>query len=74
MAGNRGEEVGMRNLPKVGDRVTIPWGRHDVDGDVIAVYTTGYAPRARVSVFIEGNAEPMTVTFPIEWMEPAQVA
>jgi hypothetical protein len=73
MAGNRGEEVGMNRLPKLGDRVTIPWGRHDVDGDVVEVIPTGI-PRATVSVFLDGNAEPMTVTFPIEWMEPAQVA
>lgn len=70
----RGEEVKVQKMPRVGDRVTIPWGRDQADGEVIAVYETGYAPRATVSVFIEGTEEPVTVTVRIEWMEPTQAA
>ncbi len=64
----------MRELPRIGDRVTIPWGRDQADGEVIAVFTTGYAPRADVAVPLEGSDEAIIVTVRIEWIEPAKAA
>lgn len=65
----------MRKLPRVGDRVSVPWGLKRVDGRVLDVYPTGYTPRVLVAVFVDGDEDdPMTVTFPVDRIEPAKAA
>jgi hypothetical protein len=64
----------MRTLPRVGDRVTIPWGLDEVEGQVVAAYSSGSAPHVTVEVRLEGTDEPVRVTYPAEAIHPARAA
>ena len=64
----------MQALPAVGDRVTIPWGLDEVEGEVVAAYSSGRGPYVTVEVCLEGTDEPITVTFPAEAIRSARAA
>jgi hypothetical protein len=65
----------MQTLPRIGDRVRIPWGLTEVEGEVIAAYDSGKEPMVTTEVFLEGMDEgvdePLTVTYPAEVVHPA---
>jgi hypothetical protein len=62
-------------VPAVGDRVRVPWGVDVLDGVVVQVNTTGARGRAAVQVDVPGAREAggdaVTVTLPVEALQPA---
>jgi hypothetical protein len=48
----------MRTLPRVGDRVRIPWGLHEVEGEVIAAYDSGKEPMVTTEVSSRAPTSP----------------
>lgn len=56
----------MRTLPRVGDRVTLPWGLTEVEGQVVDAYSSGNQPYVTIDVPLEGTDEPVRVTYPID--------
>lgn len=50
--------------PVVGDRVLVPWGLDEVEGEVVEVYGTGLGPRVKVR--LADDAEGATVTLPLD--------
>lgn len=64
----------MQTLPRAGDRVTIPWGLGEVDGEVVTAYGHGAHRHVTIDVLLEGTDEPLRVTFPLEVVDLAQAA
>lgn len=54
----------MRSTFKAGDRVTVPFGWHEVIGTVLRVSETGLGVRVTVELAIEGTDEPFVTTYP----------
>ena len=53
----------MSTLPAIGAHVRVPWGAGSAEGDVVDTYDSGFGGQVVVAVLLEGNDEPMTVTF-----------
>jgi len=61
----------MRKLPRIGDRVIIPFGGREKEGEVVRVSRTLTPPRITVEIWLEGGDEPMLVTYPANWVRSA---
>jgi uncharacterized protein len=61
--------VGVPDYAKPGDRVMVPWGFEEVEGEVVDVYPTGLGPRAIVRIDLVSGDE-TTVTLPIDALLP----
>jgi hypothetical protein len=57
-------------LPRVGDRVVVPFGGRDKEGEVTHVSAT--PPMVEVELWLEGGDEPMRFTYRAERVGPAQ--
>lgn len=53
----------MTTLPAIGAHVRVPWGAGSAEGDVVDAYDSGFGAQVVVAVLLDGNDEPMTVTF-----------
>ena len=61
----------MSTLPAIGAHVRVPWGAGIAEGDVVYAYDSGFGGQVAVAVLLEGNDEPMTVTFRVSVVELA---
>lgn len=61
-------------LPKVGDRVIVPFGLEEKEGEVFRVSRTLTPPRVTVEIWLEGGDEPTLVTQPADRVRPAEPA
>jgi hypothetical protein len=64
----------MRTLPRVNDRVVLPWGSGTVEGSVVRVSKTSDQAYVTIDVLLEGTDEPLRVTYPVDLIEPARAA
>lgn len=64
----------MKTLPRVGDRVILPWGQTEVEGSVVRVNENPKQPYVTVDVLLEGTDEPLRVIYPVDLVEPARAA
>lgn len=55
--------VNENQVAAVGDRVLVPWGLDEIEGEIVEVYITGLGPRARVRLDDEDGS---TVTVPLD--------
>lgn len=62
----------MKKLPRVGDRVIVDRGGHEVEGEVFYVSRT--PPMVGVEIWFEGADEPSLSTYRPEWVRPAEPA
>jgi hypothetical protein len=62
----------MDKLPRIGDRVTIPFGLGRVEGTVIDAYRSGIGPYVTLEVLFYGSDEPTTIGWPLEDVEPVK--
>jgi hypothetical protein len=51
----------MDKLPRIGDRVTIPFGTGRIEGAVIDAYRSGIGPWVTLEVHFYGSDEPTTM-------------
>lgn len=56
--------VSEQDEPGVGDRVLVPWGLDEVEGEIVEVYSTGLGPRATVRLV--GEPDGPTVVLPLD--------
>jgi len=63
----------MTKLPRIGTRVLVPFGRGRSEGEVVDAYGS-IGPYVRVAIDLLGTDEPLTVTFPLDQVEPANTA
>ncbi|WP_322749528.1 MULTISPECIES: hypothetical protein [unclassified Frankia] len=63
----------MQTLPVAGDHVRIPFGLTTVKGVVRNAYNEGSGPQVTIELHIPG-ADPVTGTFPLDIVEPAEAA
>jgi primosomal protein N' len=59
----------MRKFPRIGDRVTIPFGRGRVEGMVIDAYTS-IEDMVTIEVLFYGSDESTTISWPLKDVEP----
>jgi hypothetical protein len=59
----------MRRFPRIGDRVTFPFGLRRVEGTVIDVYTS-IEDMVTMEVLFEGSDESTTFSWPLKDVEP----
>jgi hypothetical protein len=64
----------MEHRPRVGERVLIPFGLDEVEGEVFRVEGKGDLTWVTVEYFLDGSAEPMLSTFLLRQIHPAQAA
>lgn len=68
----------MRDLPRVGDRVLVPWGFDEVEATVLDVHGPAGQPHLLLRVAVEGSQgeplEELTVSFPASSVRPAAAA
>jgi hypothetical protein len=64
----------VKTLPRIGDRVVVPFGRGGLEGEVIRTSTTLTPPSVTVEVWLEGADEPTIVTYPADRIRPAEPA
>jgi hypothetical protein len=53
---------------RVGDRVLVPWGLDEVEGQITEIYNTGLGPRAQVK--LNGDFNDETVVVPLDSLQP----
>jgi primosomal protein N' len=53
----------VSSLPAIGSRVRVPWGRGNVEGEVVETYDSGFGAQVVVAVILEGSDQPLTATF-----------
>lgn len=63
----------MTKLPRIGTRVLVPFGRGRSEGEVVDAYDS-IGPYVRVAIDLLGTDETLTVTFPLDQVEPANAA
>jgi len=56
--------VSEQDEPGIGDRVLVPWGLDEVEGEIVEVYSTGLGPRATVRLV--GEPDGPTVVVPLD--------
>lgn len=54
--------------------VRVPWGLGTAEGEVVDAYASGIGGQVVVAVRIEGSEETLTVTFPADLVELAELA
>lgn len=64
----------MRRLPEPGDRVRVPWGRGTAEAEVVNAYESGIGGQVTVEVRLDDSGDVLTVTFPVDAVEPATAA
>jgi hypothetical protein len=62
----------MDKLPRIGDRVTIPFGLSRVEGTVIDAYDSGIGGFVTLEVLFYGTDEPWTIAWPLKDVEPVR--
>ncbi|OLB78867.1 MAG: hypothetical protein AUI14_11830 [Actinobacteria bacterium 13_2_20CM_2_71_6] len=63
----------MEKPPRVGDRVVVPFGIRDVEGEVFRV--EGKARTwVTVELFLDGGEEPTLMTYLLREVRPAEAA
>lgn len=63
----------MKKMPKPGDRVRVPFGANEAEGEVVRT-STFLGPRVTVDVEIEGADEPLRNIYELEYVEPVPAA
>jgi hypothetical protein len=63
----------VQTLPAAGDHVQIQFGLHLVEGVVRNAYNEGSGPQVVIELHIPG-ADPVTGTFPLDEVQPAEAA
>ena len=64
----------MKVRPRVGDRVTIPWGFREVTGEVFRVEGRGDMTWVTVEVYLDGDDESTLATMLLRDVQAAPAA
>lgn len=68
------KEYGMENMPRIGERVRVPFGNRILEGEVLLTRDFGIGPLITVAVEVEGVDEPMRTTYELAEIESATAA
>ncbi|MFC6088327.1 hypothetical protein [Saccharothrix lopnurensis] len=64
----------MKKMPKLGERVRVPFGGSMHEGEVVRTSDFGIGPLVFVAVEIEGADEPLQGMYELEYVEPVSAA
>jgi len=64
----------VSTFPDIGSHVRVPWGLGTAEGAVVDAYESGIGRQVVVAVRIEGSDQTLTVTFPADLVELAELA